>query len=1383
MNMRLCRSFAVIAGMACAVSSVFATEYFVDANRPNNDGDGKSEATAKRTIQAAIDLATQSGDIVTVLPGVYTEGGDEYVVSSDTYKNKGFSRVCIKRSGITLRSKGGRDVTHIVGQKATEPQHASGMGTDAVRCVYVANITDTGTVRIEGFTIRDGYTRYDAKPDTTALGAEVPQNKGGGVCYRGDTNPDATKVFVVDCVITNCAGTRGGGAYGLTAVRTYFGNNKCSMMGTSSRHVRHYNCVFGKGETLAYHADVVNCTFVGYDSFKATEVFNGNPNPSVYNVLVQSAQAPNISGVNFSGSAFTAVPTTTPTEGNLSGVANDLMAASMKDLRPRTGTAVATVGVVSSLSKIPAEFSTTDYLGRPRLVDEEVAPGAFSPVTSVCSLSVLNPGANGGVTIDGLPLPSGTNFVYSDVWPTQYLVCAKGLVYASSLPVRYRQLELTSGTPADGKWSETTTRRLMPKWPEETLWLAPPENGHALLQIETSGFKWVDCVNGSDDNVGATRETAYKTFAKAHSAMIYGTIFVCPGVYSNEVYESAAGKCRFAFLEGYARAIAVEGPEKTIILGAPDPEAEADQDGCGPNAVRCVYGTANFSMQGFTLTGGYTGAAGGTVTVPNVSGCGGAAYGTGTSIFRDCIITNNHARRAAAVYGTPKCFATLYNCRISGNRTALIDDGAVRGCRLVGCVVKDNCSDTGAAAVSCECTLYNTTVIEPKTGTGKPLYDATSIHLYNSIVQGGVGPTQYGTWKGCVIDGFDFNGTGGYVRGNPGFVDPANGDYRLCNLSSALGAGVISGVTDYTYYFGNMECGPAVWLPEGRTVAGAYVEPPYPPSVSVTVEGGGEDGWVTPSGTFPVSAGQEIEITVTETTKRPFLGLEVDGTRYPASQTSVTITVPSPLPADWGTRVKALFSPDIYVDASKPDDTGAGYSWATARRTLKSALEYAKAGDTVHVAPGVYDEGEMLQATPIKTTCTPYLKARAVVPAGVTLISSNGAATAETTIIKGADAKTEPDQWGMGVDAVRGVFLETGAKLIGFTVTGGRVDYNNVGSSVPEDDNHHGAGILVRDGSQSLISDCIISTNIAPRAGGTRYGRYVHCRFIGNRATNNGSASRDCECYECYFTGQRGGPVLNFFVEVKGCTFAANTGNVALGGVTGKVVENCLFVDGVVHGGGATNTLSNCAFLDTASVGDAIVSNNCIRVPEAQLTVDENGVPFIGANAAIDAGDVARRSALCGGTDAAGNPRVSNAQMDIGCYEADWRPRYSTDLAPRRLTVTEASAEVYEGDGAKSVVIPQGSVTLEWANPSGMTSGTNQFDAQVSGTGTLAILLNGEPFATLTSADGLKTLTVALSALPVNELVFTYTPGENDTGAAEISNFVGARKGMMLIVR
>ena len=66
------KQFLCVAAATLFSLGAIAETYYVDRSRPDDSGDGKTEATAKRTIQAAIDI-NDATDVI-VLPGVYDEG-------------------------------------------------------------------------------------------------------------------------------------------------------------------------------------------------------------------------------------------------------------------------------------------------------------------------------------------------------------------------------------------------------------------------------------------------------------------------------------------------------------------------------------------------------------------------------------------------------------------------------------------------------------------------------------------------------------------------------------------------------------------------------------------------------------------------------------------------------------------------------------------------------------------------------------------------------------------------------------------------------------------------------------------------------------------------------------------------------------------------------------------------------------------------------------------------------------------------------------------------------------------------------------------------------------------------------------------------------------
>jgi hypothetical protein len=52
------------------------------------------------------------------------------------------------------------------------------------------------------------------------------------------------------------------------------------------------------------------------------------------------------------------------------------------------------------------------------------------------------------------------------------------------------------------------------------------------------------------------------------------------------------------------------------------------------------------------------------------------------------------------------------------------------------------------------------------------------------------------------------------------------------------------------------------------------------------------------------------------------------------------------------TALSAL-SAEYFVDAARPDDTGAATNWATAKKTIQAAVDLTVNGDTVWVTNGV----------------------------------------------------------------------------------------------------------------------------------------------------------------------------------------------------------------------------------------------------------------------------------------------------------------------------------------------------------------------------------------------------------------------------------------------
>ncbi len=96
------------AAFATALCALFAAQteartLYVDGSRPNNNGNGLTASTAKKTLQSAINIAND-GDTIIVYPGKY-------------------SQISTANKAITIKSKDGASKTKIVrsaSAKATE---------------------------------------------------------------------------------------------------------------------------------------------------------------------------------------------------------------------------------------------------------------------------------------------------------------------------------------------------------------------------------------------------------------------------------------------------------------------------------------------------------------------------------------------------------------------------------------------------------------------------------------------------------------------------------------------------------------------------------------------------------------------------------------------------------------------------------------------------------------------------------------------------------------------------------------------------------------------------------------------------------------------------------------------------------------------------------------------------------------------------------------------------------------------------------------------------------------------------------------------------------------------------------------------------------------
>ena len=235
-----------------------------------------------------------------------------------------------------------------------------------------------------------------------------------------------------------------------------------------------------------------------------------------------------------------------------------------------------------------------------------------------------------------------------------------------------------------------------------------------------------------------------------------------------------------------------------------------------------------------------------------------------------------------------------------------------------------------------------------------------------------------------------------------------------------------------------------------------------------------------------------------------------------------------------------------------------GYNPAMAYRTLAAALANPRlvAGQTVMALPGTYREGTMIQ------NAAKSVRARGVVPAGVTLASRDGAAAtviegAPATVIEGAPATAMDSantaayqaviDAGLGKDAIRGIYLQANAAVEGFTFTNCFTrGASDAGVGLHGDDDGCGAGVRAA-GLSCVVRDCVFVGNKAFRGGGVYSGTAINCVFDGNAALYGGGAASDANLYGsltknnvCAGNGGWGG--LFYYGTVDSCTVLDSLG-------------------------------------------------------------------------------------------------------------------------------------------------------------------------------------------------------------------------------------------------
>ena len=917
------------------------------------------------------------------------------------------------------------------------------------------------------------------------------------------------------------------------------------------------------------------------------------------------------------------------------------------------------------------------------------------------------------------------------------------------------------------------------RWPDRIFY---DMDGNRVT-LRRSGRRWyVDSsrTEQQGEGDGTTAETAFRTLKAAmeNPALSNGDdVYALPGVYSNGVMGTSLTRQRVSVPEN-VWLVSTAGADETFIVGAN--ATNEISYGCGAGAVRCVSLAANARLQGFTLMGGR-------VDTKSTSGDGkgGGVFCADTSAYVvDCVFTNNVAYRGGAGH----C-GTYIRCRAYGNRSTQI--GAVwnEHCNLYNCLADGNLGNYSYYVAGNPAKIVNCTFGPNDAGSFRAsgLTDASKAHFYNSVflaapsaadtkAQPGEGSVMhrcvfanglhasYAVDDGCIVtnitaaaDRLAFAGLGA--------------DLRPLSVASAVvdagNDGYWNSTTRQESMLVDMDGNPRV---QGRAIdIGAFEHDWHVDAAYISAPGGGLAVAGAALGANSVAEGDTLTFTITRTLDSAEIctgfmtnGVFVSFDDFPNGwtwtvngsdgRTAVFIEAVYERPTEW------------FVDPVNGNDANYGNYRTRAKRTLAEVMTNTAvaSGDVVWALPGWYTNGVIEAKESSLMQCN-----RVIVPAGVTLKSTEGA---ESTFIVGEPSPSAVTN-GCGPGAVRCVKMESGALVSGFTMTNGYVNCTSRTSGV------NGGGVC-----GGTVEDCIIRNCTAIRGGGAHDSVCRRCRFEHNRAAYIGSAANQCSrLSNCLFVSNSVGSyaTLNCFF-VRNCTFLPGNAQATYlsngTGYTPTNLYNCVILCSTAW----TNSYTRCVFSNEMKLPAEKIGEGSIKKPLAELGLDEDGRPVSAASATVDHGSNAAYEFMnAGDADLAGNQRIYNGAIDIGCYEFDCRGPFTKALGSSTASVAAASPSVTtNADGGLVLYGDGASLGVSWKNSDANTK-QYSFNAQVTGNGMLSIFRGdeAEAWATLDAAAGAARLSFESTAA-LNSLSFALS-GE---GSAIVSDF-SKRGGCVLLVR